>query len=174
MRTVFGMILARSVAETAEIESGLEWLRRLDAQTSDYAVNPALLFEKLARQEGLVTIWELTDALLLRERGAPIDYRLPTSGTPVIDDSIGLVKGAAHPEEAQMFIEWVGSKEVLGLIAHQVYRLPARLDVPPEDLPEWAREALGQIVRASVDWQLIADRGQEWMRRWDREVRGRG
>jgi iron(III) transport system substrate-binding protein len=174
MRTAFGMILARSVAETAETAEGLEWLRQLDAQTSDYVVNPALLFEKLARQEGVLTIWELTDALLLKQRGAPIDYRFPTSGTPVIDDSIGLVAGAKHADEAKRFIEWVGSKEVLALVAHEVFRLPARLDMPPEDLPEWARKALADIVRAEVDWALIAERGQEWMRQWDREVRGRG
>lgn len=174
MRTAFGMILARSVAETAETAEGLEWLRRLDAQTSDYVVNPALLFEKLARQEGVLTIWELTDALLLQQRGAPIGYRFPVSGTPVIDDSIGLVEGAKHPEEGKRFIEWVGSKQALTLVAHEVFRLPARLDVPPEELPEWARRALADIVRADVDWSLIAERGQEWMRQWDREVRGRG
>ena len=174
MRTAFGMILARSVAETAETAEGLEWLRQLDAQTSDYVVNPALLFEKLARQEGLLTIWELTDALLLQQRGAPIGYRFPSSGTPVIDDSIGLVAGAKHADEAKRFIEWVGSKEVLALVAHEVFRLPARLDMPPEELPEWARKALADIVRAEVDWALIAERGQEWMRQWDREVRGRG
>jgi iron(III) transport system substrate-binding protein len=174
MRTAFGMILARSIASTGEIEEGMEWLRRLDAQTVDYAVNPALLFEKLARQEGLVTIWELTDALLLQQRGAPIDYRFPSSGTPVIDDSIGLVAGARHPEEAKLFIEWVGGKEALGRVAREVYRLPARLDLPAEDLPEWAQRALAEIVRAEVDWSLIENRGQEWMRSWDREVRGRG
>ena len=174
MRTAFGMILAGSVAETAETTEGLEWLRQLDAQTSDYVVNPALLFEKLARQEGLLTIWELTDALLLQQRGAPIGYRFPSSGTPVIDDSIGLVAGAKHADEAKRFIEWVGSKEVLALVAHEVFRLPARLDMPLEELPEWARKALADIVRAEVDWALIAERGQEWMRQWDREVRGRG
>ena len=174
MRTAFGMILANSVAETAETTAGLEWLKRLDAQTGDYVVNPALLFEKLARQEGVLTIWELTDALLLQQRGAPIGYRFPASGTPVIDDSIGLVAGARNPEAARRFIEWVGSREVLAMVAREVFRLPARLDIPPDELPEWARQALADIVRADVDWELIADRGQEWMRLWDREVRGRG
>jgi iron(III) transport system substrate-binding protein len=174
MRTAFGMILERSLTSTGDTARGMEWLRRLDAQTADYTVNPALLFEKLARQEGLVTIWELTDALLLQEQGAPIDYRFPSSGTPVIDDSIGLVAGARHPEAARSFIEWVGSREALGLVAREVYRLPARLDMSPEELPEWAQQALAGIVRAEVDWQLIEERGQEWMRQWDREVRGRG
>jgi iron(III) transport system substrate-binding protein len=132
------------------------------------------LFEKLVRREGLLTIWELTDALLLTRRGAPIGYRFPASGTPVIDDSIGLVSGAREPEAAKAFIEWAGSREALALTAREVFRLPARSDFAADELPEWAQQALAEIVPADVDWRLIAERGQEWMRRWDREIRGRG
>lgn len=174
MRTAFGMIVARSVAETGDAEAGFEWLLRLDGQTKEYVVNPALLFEKLTRQEGLVSIWELTDLLFLQERGAPLDYSFPASGTPVIDDSIGLVAGSPHAEEAKRFIEWIGSREALLLTAREAYRLPARTDLPTGELPVWAQEALREIVRAEVDWELIAERGAEWMSRWDREVRGRG
>ncbi|MCP4203685.1 MAG: extracellular solute-binding protein [bacterium] len=174
MRTAFGLILARSVAETGSEDAGLDWLRRLDAQTSDYVQNPALLFEKIVRQEGLVTIWELTDALLLGERDAPVSYKFPTSGTPVIDDAIGLVAGAPHAEAAQDFIDWIGSEEALGLVAREVFRLPARDDLPPGSLPEWAELALAEIRPAQIDWDLLGERGQEWMRRWDREVRSKG
>jgi iron(III) transport system substrate-binding protein len=173
MRTAFGMVLARSVAETGDAEQGFDWLRQLDVQTKEYVVNPALLFEKLIRQEGLVTIWELTDLLFLRQRGSPLDYHFPSSGTPVIDDSIGLVKGASHAAEARDFIDWIGSREALLLTARQAFRLPARTDLPATELPEWAQEALSEIVRAEIDWQLMAERGTEWMARWDREIRGR-
>jgi hypothetical protein len=27
---------------------------------------------------------------------------------------------------------------------------------------------------ADVDWDLLAAEGDEWMRRWDRDVRGKG
>lgn len=174
MRTAFGMVLARSVAETGDPERGFDWLRRLDAQTKEYVVNPALLFEKLVRREGLVSIWELTDMLFQQERGVPLAYHFPASGTPVIDDSIGLVAGARHAAEAQAFIDWVGGREALLLAAREAYRLPAREDLPAEDLPAWAREALERIVVADVDWELIAARGAGWMARWDREVRGKG
>jgi iron(III) transport system substrate-binding protein len=174
MRTAFGMILARSVAESGDTAAGFEWLRRLDAQTKEYVVNPALLFEKLIRQEGLVSIWELTDLLLLQQRGVPLSYRFPTSGTPVINDSIGLVAGASHSGQARDFIDWVGSRSTVELTASEVFRLPARRDLPPEKLPEWAREARRQIVRADIDWQLLAEKGAEWMSRWDREIRGQG
>lgn len=174
MRTAFGLILARSVAETGSEEAGFDWLRRLDAQTADYVQNPALLFEKIIRQEGLVTIWELTDALLLGERGAPVGYSFPSSGTPVIDDAIGLVAGAPHAEAARGFIDWVGSEEALSLVAGEVFRLPARRDLPEASLPGWARRALAEIRPAKLDWELMTRRSQEWMRRWDREVRSKG
>ncbi len=174
MRTAFGKVLADSVRQTGDAEAGFDWLRRLDAQTKEYAANPALLFEKIVRQEGLVSIWELTDMLFQRQRGAPFGYHFPASGTPVIDDSIGLVTGAPHPESAKAFIDWVGSEEALLLAAEQAFRLPARDDLPRATLPEWARQALDQIVVAEVDWALIAERGTEWMARWDRDVRGKG
>ena len=174
MRTAFGMILERSVAETGSEDAGFDWLRELDAQTADYVQNPALLFEKIIRQEGLVTIWELTDALLLARRGAPVGYSFPASGTPVIDDAIGLIAGAPHADAAKEFIDWIGSEEALGLVASEVFRMPARTDLAAESLPEWARRALDEIRPAQMDWRLLDQRGQEWMRRWDREVRSKG
>jgi iron(III) transport system substrate-binding protein len=174
MRTLFGMILARSIKETGSPDRGWEWLRRFDAQTKEYVQNPALLMEKLNRQEGLITVWELTDMLWQAKRGAPLGYRFATSGTPVIDDSIGLVKGAQHPAEAREFIEFVGSAEAQQLAARESFRLPARADLPPGSLPEWAQGVLRDLKPADVDWGLIAKNGQEWMTTWDRTVRGHG
>ena len=174
MRTIFGMVLARSVAETGDTERGFEWLRRLDAQTKEYVHSPALLHQKMVRQEGLVTMWELTDILFQRLRGSPLGYRFPASGSPVIDDSIALVKGSRQPQVARAFIDWVGSREALLMAAEKAFRLPARGDLPASELPEWARQALAELVTAEVDWQLIERHGAEWMNTWDREVRGQG
>ena len=174
MRTVFGMILARSMAETGSPDRGFQWLRRLDGQTKEYLQQPALMIEKLNREEGLVTIWELTDLLWQRHRGSPLAFRFPASGTPVIDDSIGLVKGAPHPEEAKQFIDFVGSPEGQEIAARQAYRLPARTDMPVEKLPEWAQEVLRDMKPAAVRWDLIEQHGQEWMATWDRTIRAQG
>jgi iron(III) transport system substrate-binding protein len=174
MRTLFGMILVRSVKETGGTERGWQWLRGFDGQTKEYVQNPALLMEKLNRQEGLITVWELTDMLWQAKRGAPLGYRFARSGTPVIDDSIGLVTNAKHPAEAKEFIEYVGSVEAQELAAREAFRLPARTDIPPERLPQWAREVLRDLVPADVDWKVMAENGQAWMTTWDHTVRSRG
>jgi iron(III) transport system substrate-binding protein len=174
MRTFIAYRLARSVTETGDVDAGFAWLARLDAQTKQYAANPALLFEMLARGEGDVTVWELTDVLLHQRDGDPIDWALPRSGTPVIDDAIALVAGAPHSAAAVAFLEYAGSAAAARLTAERVFRIPARSDLPPATLPEWAQRVLAELVPADYDQQLARERGPEWMARWDREIRGRG
>lgn len=174
MRTLFGMILARSIAETGSPDRGWEFLRRLDGQTKEYLQQPALLIEKMTRQEGLVTVWELTDLLWQKKRGSPLDFRFAASGAPIIDDSIGLVKNAPHTELAKKFIEFVGSIEGQKLAAQEAFRLPARTDIPAAELPDWAQGVLRDLKPAPVDWSQIEQHGQEWMTVWDRTVRGKG
>ena len=173
MRAVWGTILLRSIERTGSIDSGLDWLRRLDAQTKEYVFNPSILLEKLVRREGFLTVWDLPDTLFEMKRG-PLGYFFPSSGTPVIDDAVGLVRGARHAAAAKALIDWLGSPEAQKLAAEKAYRLPARTDLPPEQMPEWARDVSTKLVAAKLDWERIGREGPAWMSRWDREVRGKG
>ncbi len=173
MRAVWSFILSKSVRETGTADAGFAWLARLDAQTKEYVFNPILMYEKLVRGEGLVTIWDLPDTLLERQRGSPLQYVFPKSGTPVIDDAIGLVAGARHPDLARQFIDFVGEKSMQRLAAEKTFRLPARTDLG-EDLPAWAREVESQMVPAPMDWDLVDREGAGWMTTWDRTIRGKG
>ena len=174
MRAIWALILVRSIRETGDTGQGMAWLRRLDGQTKAYALNPAILDAKLARQEGLVTLWDLPDILIGRSKGMPFDYVFPRSGTVVIDDAIGLVRGSRHPEAARAFIDFVGSVEGQLLAAGSVYRLPARLDLPAGRVPAWVAEVEREMVVADMDWELAAREGAAWMSYWDRHVRHSG
>src|SRR5205823_4338157 len=77
-----------------------------------YEQNPALVSEKIARQEGLVTIWDLPDVLISRRRGMPVGYVFPKSGTVVIEDDIAVVRGAKHQAAARAYVDFVGSIEM--------------------------------------------------------------
>jgi iron(III) transport system substrate-binding protein len=173
MRAVWGYILSKSVRDTGSPAAGFAWLGRLDAQTKEYVFNPILMYEKLIRGEGLITIWDLPDTLLERERGSPLQYVFPKSGTPVIDDAIGLVAGARHPELARQFIDFVGTIELQRLAAEKTYRLPARTDLG-DALPAWARDVEREMVPAAMDWPLVEKDGAAWMATWDRTIRGKG
>jgi iron(III) transport system substrate-binding protein len=174
MRAIFGMILERSLRQTGSADRGFQWLLRLDVQTKEYVMNASVLVEKIARREGLVTVWDLPDVLLEMRRSKDLAYVFPSSGTPVIDDGVGLVAGAKHPREARELIEWIGSPEAQLAAARNAYRLPARTDLPAGDLPDWARDVEKKMTPAKMDWDLLEREGQAWMAKWDREVRGKG
>jgi len=174
MRAVWGLILSRSLKATGDTSAGFAWLRRLDAQTKEYVQNPALVSEKIARQEALVTVWDLPDVLISRRRGMPIGYVFPRSGTVAIEDGIGVVRGSKHVAAARAFVDFVGGIPMQLAAAREVFRLPARLDLPADSLPDWVRDVRRRMVVADVDWNLLAERGPEWMRWWDQHVRGTG
>ena len=174
MRAIWGLIIERGLRTTGDTAAGMAWLRRLDGQTKAYALNPAILDARLARGEGLVTLWDLPDILISRAKGMPFDYVFPRSGTVVIDDAIGLVRGARHPDAARAFIDFVGSEEGQLLAAAKVFRLPARRDLPPDRVPAWVAQVERDMVVAQVDWALLAREGAAWMGYWDRHVRGTG
>ncbi|HET7790982.1 MAG TPA: extracellular solute-binding protein [Gemmatimonadales bacterium] len=174
MRAVWGMLIERGLKATGDTAAGFAFLRRLDGQTKEYVQNGSLLDQKIVRQEGLVTIWDLPDILLNADEGMQLGYVFPRSGTPVIEDAIGVVKNARHRDAARAFIEWVGSVDAQLLATREARRLPARTDLPDDSLPQWARDVRREMRAAPMDWSLLAERGPDWMRYWDEHVRGRG
>jgi iron(III) transport system substrate-binding protein len=174
MRTIFGMVIARGLRAGKDTSAGFNWLRRLDAQTKEYVLNPTLLYQKLARQEGLITLWDMPDIEELKARNdLPIDYVIPSSGTPLPVDAIAIVKGSKNSAEAKAFVDFVGGNTGIILAARKFLRFPARTDIPPDSLPERLRRAQEQIKAEPLDWDLLQKNTPEWMRYWDEHVRGR-
>jgi iron(III) transport system substrate-binding protein len=168
MRVIFGSLILREDSP----EKGFEWLRRLDANTKEYAANPTILLQKLARQEGLVSLYNLPDARLFREqKNLPINYLLPRSGTPVVVDAIAVLNGAPHEAEARRFYEFVTTPENLQYAAEKYYRLPvSRSDLDRKKLPAWMQT---DFKRMKIDWNALRKNGSEWMQFWNSNIRGR-
>ena len=172
MRAIFGGIIARSVAQTGSPEAGYEWLRRLDANTKEYTLNPTLLYQKLGRQEGLISLYNMPDIATLRERfNIPVTYVIPSSGTPLLVDAIAVVKGTKRPDVARRYYEFVTTREALLEAARRFRRIPVRTDIPPDSLPAWIREALAKIRPMPGDQRMIADSLDAWMTYWDTRIR---
>jgi iron(III) transport system substrate-binding protein len=175
MRAIFGAIMARSMAQTGKPDAGYEWLRKLDVNTREYVLNPTLLYQKLGRQEGVITLWDMPDIATLQQRlGIPIKYVIPSSGTPLLVDGIAIVRGTERRREAELYYEYVTTPEAMLASADQFLRIPTRKDIPPEKLPSWIREALEKIKPMPVDRDLMATHLDEWMKYWDANIRNRG
>jgi iron(III) transport system substrate-binding protein len=171
MRAIFGAMIWRFYRESNSPAGGYDWLRRLDANVHEYTADGTLLMQKMARREGLVSLWDLPDVRLYKEqKNFPVDYNIPASGTPVVIDGIAILRGAPHEEEARRFYEFVTTSESLVHAAKNYYRLPVRADLDRSQLPEWMNQP---FTRLPLDWNLLSHEGNEWLRYWDTEIRGR-
>ncbi len=175
MRAIFGAQILRSIRETGGPEKGYDWLRRLDANTKEYVLNPTILYQKLGRQEGVVSLYNMPDIALLQQRlGIPVGYVIPTSGTPLLVDGIAIVRGTDHPAEARAYYEFVTTTQAMVEASRRFVRIPARTDVPRDSLPPEIARALREIKPMSMDRALLAAHLDEWMRYWDANIRNRG
>jgi iron(III) transport system substrate-binding protein len=164
MRTFIGAMILRAGSEDA----GIAWLRRLHQQTKSYQETPQLLFDQIKRNDELITVWIMPDAVLQRERnGSPFDFYLP-SPTPVLTEGIAIVKGAPHRQNAELLYDFVTTADALVHQAEAYAKVPARNDIDVARLPAWMSEQA--IEPMEIDWEDFARNEQRWVDRWEREV----
>lgn len=172
MRAIYSAIIARSLQQTGSEEQGWQWLKKFDENTASYAADPTQLYTKLSGADAAVTLWNMPDMLLQKNKyHYPFGYVFPKSGTVVVTDGIAIVKGTKNKELAQSFYEFVTNEENLSIQANKYYRIPSRTDIAKEKLPEWIRNA--QYTPMETNWNLIAEHEAEWMKKWDEEIKGK-
>jgi len=171
MRVIFGAMIWRFYKDTGSPEKGYDWLRKLEANVHEYTPDGTLLMQKLARREGLVTLWDLPDVRIYQEKKLPVAYVMPASGTPVITDAIAIIRGAPNEAEASRFYEFVTTPESLIHAAKTYFRIPVRSDLDRTQLPDWMNQP---FARMDLDWNVLRKQSGDWMRYWDTEIRGRG
>ena len=173
MRIVFASLIEREKEREGSVEQGFAWLRRLDANTGSYAADPTQLYLKIARQEGLVSVWDLPDIIVTKGAyGYPFGYVVPSSGTPLITDCIALVRHAPHSAQAKQFYEFVTSVESACDQATQFARIPVRRDIQKSALPSWMASL--DIKPMNINWDSVAAHEKEWMKIWDDKIKGQG
>ena len=166
MRTFIGAMIQRAPSE----DDGIAWLRKLHEATEAYMDNPQLLYDHMKRNEELVSVWLMPDIAMQRERnGYPLDCLVPPEA-PVVIEGIALVKGAAHPQWARKFYEFVTSPESLAHQAEAYWKPPARTDLDPATLPAWLASL--KVDALAIDWETFAENEKRWCGRWDKEVYG--
>ncbi len=170
MRTIFGAMILRQWQTSQTPDAGYDWLRKLDANTREYTVDGTVLLQKLARQEGLISLWDLPDvASAINRQKLPLSFCIPSSGTPLVIDGIAIIKGTPQPKLAQEFYEFVTTEENLLLAARDFYHPPLRTDIDKAKLPEWLSKI--EIKPMPVDQALYKTNIQDWMRYWDSQIR---
>lgn len=171
MKTIFGALVLREKMKAGNVDCGFQVLKKLDANTGTYAADPQIMYDQLnSSGPAAITLWNLADALLRKSLGDPFDYVIPPE-TIVPVEPIALIKGAANPEGAKLFFDFVNSPEQLILMARERHRLPVRTDLPQDQLPAWMKDL--KIQPMQLDWNEFDKNIDEWIARWDSEIKGK-
>lgn len=173
MRAIYSAMVWRFYKDTGSPQGGYDWLLKLDANTKSYPANPTLMYLQVARQEALITLWNMPDIELQKqEYDYPFDYVIPTSGTPVLIEGLAIVANCQHPELAKKFYEFITTQEAFIIQAREYFRIPTRKDIPRQSLPGWIANT--EINEMEINWQVLSQKSKEWMKYWDENIKGRG
>lgn len=152
-----------------KLDNGWGFMKALDANTKQYYSSGSLMFQALGRKEASIsfaTLNSIIDNKIKNEM--PLEIIDAASGSPVITDGIGMIKGAKHPNAAKAFMEFAGGVKIQAMFANEFNRMPTH----PEALktsPAWMAETTFKIM--DVDWAKLAISQSEWMQKWDTEVK---
>jgi len=173
MRAIFSAMIWRFYKETGSPQKGYDWLLKLDANTKSYPANPTLMYLQLARQEALVSLWNLPDIELQKQLyDYPFEYVFPKSGTPILAEGLAIIRKSKNPELAKKFYEFITTPENLVYQAKKYFRIPARNDIKPELLPNWMVNS--KITEMDIDWRVFSEKSKEWMKYWNQNIKGAG
>jgi iron(III) transport system substrate-binding protein len=177
MRAIFFAMIYRFHAGRHSPAAGFDWLRRLDANTKSYPGDQTLFYIALARGEADLSLWNLPDVLLRREKdNYPFAYVVPESGTPMVPEGLALVRRRQAEDNrlalAQRFYEFITTPESFVHAAQQYYRIPTRRDLDFSQIRAEFNPA--QYQDLPMDWQLFADSSATWMQYWDQNIRNKG
>ncbi|HEV3059455.1 MAG TPA: extracellular solute-binding protein [Vicinamibacterales bacterium] len=172
MRTIFSAMIFRQYAATGSPEAGYAWLRRLDANTVNYAANPDDMYFKLDRGVGVVTLWNLQDVLIqVHKNHRPWSYVIPEAGAPVLLDGVGVVSNPRSQRAADDFENFLLDPALQLQLARDYYQIPA-ISLGDNARAEWLAKLT--VKELPIDWQVMSHSQAEWMGYWSQHIQGNG
>lgn len=169
MRTIYSAMVYDAFAKDGTPDAGYQFLRDLDANTVSYAANPDDMYTQLDQGVGVITLWNLQDALIQPlKNNRPWAYVMPTSGAPVLLDGVAVVNNPNQEQAATDFANFLMEPKMQAKLAADYYQLPA-IEVADADKPEWMKEF--KLVEMDIDWKVFGEHQDEWMKTWAETIK---
>lgn len=169
MHSIYDALIYRDFKSTGSPDQGYAFLRKLDANTKDYTASPQDLYLRIQRQEAPVTVWDLQDILTQQAAGVPLTPVTPMSGSPIVLDGIGKVKGDPNPAGADAFATYLLSQPVQTSLADDHFQLST---VPLAQQPGWLSKL--DLKEMDVDWGVVSAKDADWIGYWVDHIKNKG
>ncbi|MGB6127397.1 MAG: ABC transporter substrate-binding protein [Psychrilyobacter sp.] len=110
-----------------------------------------------------------SSAVKYKNAGGHIEIVYPSEGTSVVADGAALIKGSENQENAKLFLDYVGSKEVQEALATKFNIRGVRTDVA---LPK-GLGPISDIKLLDYDFDWASNSKKEILKRWKNIVSGK-
>ena len=109
------------------------------------------------------------NAIKYKNAGGHIDMIYPSEGTSAVPDAAALIKGAINEENAKLFLDYIGSKEVQELLATEFNIRGSRSDIA---LPNGLKP-ITDIKLLNYDFDWASENKKEIVTRWKNIISGK-
>ena len=172
MRTIYSAMVYKDFATSKSPDQGYAFLKALDANTVAYTATPDDMYTQLDQGPGVVTLWNLQDALIQPLKNKrPWSYVMPTSGAPVLLDAVGVIKNKNQEKAAQDFMDFLMEPKKQAELATTYYQVPA-MEIAAADKPDWLAKL--KINEMKIDWDVLGKNQDAWMKHWADNIKGKG
>lgn len=152
----------------SSFEDGVEYLKKLDANTKNYYGSGSLHFQAVGKNEAPISYGVLSAIIdNVNKNNMPLEIIDAEEGSIIITDSIAAIKNAPHPNAAKAFVEYAGSEEMQIKLANEFDRMPT-LDNAVAQGAEWMQTPLKAM---KINWKNVAENELDWLNLWDTEIR---
>jgi iron(III) transport system substrate-binding protein len=123
-------------------------------------------FDRLVNGQDKVALTaQYSGYLILKAKGAPVEFVYPPDGLVATAEPWGLIKEAPHPEAAKLYLDWFLGVPGQTAGAQALYYNSLRPDVPP---PPGGVNASQFKLLFPQDWHDFEQTHTQFVREWDK------
>lgn len=166
-----GMLWQYYDAETGDIsQEGWDFLSQVYENAGTLPSSDADIWKAFKDGELPILLWWYGGVVSNCEKNQiPVEYVKPESGTPVVAEAIGLVKGGKSQDGGKKFIDWFGSAEVMAAYAKEFGQAPASSEAIAL-CPEEVKENATMFTAQNIDWEVAAQNLDKWLEKIELEI----
>lgn len=150
-------------------DAAFEYMKAIGPNVQTYTQSGTAPSAALGLGQCAIAIQFTPGFLELADKGYKVDVVFPSEGVGHEVAAVSLLKGAQHPKEAKMLVDWITSKKgQQAMVDAKTYFLPIRNDVNPgKGVP-----SLSQIKVVESDPTYAAQNRKRLVNRWVKDVLG--
>ena len=123
-------------------------------------------FDRLVNGQDKVALTaQYSGYLMMKAKGAPVEFVIPPDGVVAAPQPWGIVKEAPHPAAAQLFMDWFLGVPGQTANAATLFTHSPRADVPP---PPGGVPISQFKVLTPTDWHAFEQTHAQFVREWDK------